>query len=115
MGNNAQCNVTEIVIVKIKIHDGVVRTLSNLRHVPKLKRNLIPLGTLKSKGCKYSAEGGVVKVSKGSRILLKGLRQGSLYILQVSTTTDYMKKGSQKLSPKVKFKYHLSSTGIRVT
>ena len=75
MGNNAQCKVTGIGTVKIKTHDGVVRTLSNVRHVPDLKRNLISLGTLESKGCKHSAEGGVLKVSKGSRILLKGLRQ----------------------------------------
>jgi len=66
MANNAQCNVTGIGTVKIKTHDGVVRTLSNVRHVPDLKRNLILLGTLESKGCKYSAEGGVLKVSKGS-------------------------------------------------
>jgi len=81
MGNNAQCNVTGIGIVKIKTHDSVATTLSNVRHVPDLKRNLISLGTLESKGCKYSAEGEVLKVSKGSRILLKGLRHGSLYVL----------------------------------
>jgi len=73
MGNNAQCNVTGIGTVKFKTHDGVVRTLSNVRHVPDLKRNLISLGTLESKGCKYSAESGVLKVSNGSRILLKCL------------------------------------------
>jgi len=72
MGNNAQCNVTGVGTVRIKTHDGVVRTLSNVRHIPDLKRNIISLGTLESKG--YSAEGGVLKVSKGSRILLKGLR-----------------------------------------
>ena len=92
MGNNAQCKETGIGTVKIKTHDGVVRTLSNVRHVPDLKRNLISLGTLESKGCKYSAEGGVLKVSKGSRLLLKGLRQGDLYVLQASITTGYMKK-----------------------
>jgi len=114
MGNNTQCNVTEIGTVKIKTHDGAVKTLSNVCHVPDLKRNLISLGTLQSKGWKYSAEGGVLKVSKGSRILLKGLRQESLYVLQAFTTTDYMKKGSYKSFPKAKFKYHLNSNGARI-
>ena len=112
MGNNAQCNVIGIGTVKIKTHDGVLRTLSNVRHVPDLKRNLISLGTLESKGCKYSAEGGVLKVSKGTRILLKGLRQGGLYVLQASTTTGYMKKGSYKSSPRAKFKHCLDLVGI---
>ena len=94
MGNNAQCKVTGIGTVKIKTHDGVVRTLSNVCHVPDLKPNLISLGTLESKGCKYSAKAGILKVSKGSRILLKGLRQGGLHVLQASTTAGYMKKRS---------------------
>ena len=71
MDINALCNVTGIGTVKTKTHDGVVRTLSNVRHVPDLKRNLISLDTLESKWCKYSAEDGVLKVSKDSRILLK--------------------------------------------
>jgi len=92
MGNYAQYKVTGIDTVKIKTHDGVVRILSNVRYVPDLKRNLVSLGTLESKGCKYSTEGGVLKVSKDSRILLKGLRHGSLYVLQASTTISYMNK-----------------------
>ena len=112
MGNNAQCNVIGIGTVKIKTHDGVLRTLSNAHHVPDLKRNLISLGTLESKRCKYSAEGGVLKVSKGSWILLKGLRHGSLYVLQASTTTGYTKKGSYKSSPRAKFKHCLDLVSI---
>ena len=50
MDNDAQCNVTEIGTVKIKTHDGVVRTLSNVRHVSNLKRDLISLGTLNPRG-----------------------------------------------------------------
>jgi len=110
--NNAQCKVTRIGTVKIKTHDGVVRTLSNVRHVPDLKHNLISLRTLESKGCKYSAKGGVIMVSKGSRILLKGLRCGRLYVLKASTTTGYMKEGSYKSSPRAKFKHCLDLVGI---
>jgi len=66
VGNNAQSNVTGIGTIKIKTDDGVVRTLSNVRHVPNLKRNLISLDTLESKRCKYSTKGGVLKVSKGT-------------------------------------------------
>ena len=87
IGNNVKCNVAGVGTIKIKTHNGVIRSLSNVRHVPNLKCNLISLSTLESKGCKYSTEGGVLKVSKGSRTVLKGLRYGSLYILQGSTMT----------------------------
>ena len=46
VGNNVQRNEARIGAVKIKTHDGVVKTLSNGRRVPDLKRNLISLGTL---------------------------------------------------------------------
>ena len=92
MGNSAQYNIARIDSVKIKTYDGVVRTLSNVRHVSDSKCNPISLGTLESKGCKCLAEDGVLKVSKGTRILLKGLRKRSLYVLQgftMASTTTY--------------------------
>lgn len=86
MGNDAQCKVVGLGTVQIKTHDGITRTLTGVRHVPGLKRNLISLGTLESLGCKYSAEGGVLKVSKGALVLLKANRSGgSLYTLHGST------------------------------
>ncbi|OIT19619.1 hypothetical protein A4A49_57844, partial [Nicotiana attenuata] len=69
------------------IHDGVVRTLTDIRHVPDLKKNLISLGTLESLGCKYIGEGRVLKVSHGSLVIMKARRYGTLYTLLVSTVT----------------------------
>ena len=87
MGNDAQCNVVGIDTIRIKTLDGIVRTLSNVQHIPDLKRNRISFGTVEANGCKYSAEGGVLKISKGAIILKKGERRGSLYILEGSTVT----------------------------
>ncbi|KAL6493219.1 hypothetical protein OROGR_032978 [Orobanche gracilis] len=87
MGNDAQCKVAGIGTIQIKTHDDIVRTFSNVRYVPDLKRNLISLGTLESLGCRYSAKGGVLKVSKGALVLLKANRVGSLYVLQGSVVT----------------------------
>ena len=87
MGNDTQCKIAGIGTIQIKTHNGVVRTLSKVRFIPDLKRNLISLGTLESLGCRYSAEGGVLKVSKGALVLMKANRVGSLYILQGSVVT----------------------------
>ncbi|KAG8498774.1 hypothetical protein CXB51_005214 [Gossypium anomalum] len=62
MGNNTLCKIAGVGTIKVKMFDGVVRTLSDIRHVPELKRNLISLSTLDSKGCRYTAE------SRGSTV-----------------------------------------------
>ncbi|GJW75669.1 hypothetical protein Tco_0135039 [Tanacetum coccineum] len=55
------------------MHDGVVRTLTDVRHVPDLKKNLISLGVLDSKGFKYTSENGVLRVSKGDLVVMKAM------------------------------------------
>ena len=49
MGNDAPCKIVGIGSVKIKMYDGVVRTLTEVRHVPELKKNLISLSILDAK------------------------------------------------------------------
>ena len=72
MGNNASCKVAGIGIVHIRMFDGVVHTIGDVRHVPDLKRNLISLSTLNSKRYKYTGEGGVLKISKGALVVMNG-------------------------------------------
>lgn len=79
MGDNASCKTVGIGTVKIKIHDGLVRTLTKVRHVPELTKNLISLGALDSLGCQYGAESGVLKVTKGALVVIKGQKVGNLY------------------------------------
>jgi transposase InsO family protein len=51
-----------------------------------MMRNLISLSTLDLKGYKYSDEGGVMKISKGSLVVMKGnLKSANLYLLQGTT------------------------------
>ena len=87
MGNNVACKVVGIGTMRIKMHDGIVRTLTEVRHVPELRKNLISLGSLDAIGCCYKAGGGVIRVTKGSLVVMKGLKQHSLYVLQGSTVT----------------------------
>ncbi|KAG8478589.1 hypothetical protein CXB51_028432 [Gossypium anomalum] len=85
--------------IKVKMFDGVVRTLSDVLHVPELKRNLISLSTLDSKGYRHTAESGVLKISKGSLVVMKGQRKiAKLYVLQGSTVTGDAAVASSSLS-----------------
>ena len=58
MGNDASCKVAGIGNIKIKMFDGVVRTLCDVRHVLDLRKNLISLGTLDCNGFSYKSTSG---------------------------------------------------------
>ena len=91
MVNNASCKVEGIGIVRIKMFDGVVHTLGDVRHVPDLKRNLISLSTLDAKEYKYIGEGEVLKISKGALVVMKGHQKTTmLYVLQVPLLHDML-------------------------
>ena len=99
MGNNASCKATGIRTIRIKIFDGVVRALGDVRHVPDLKMNLISLSTPDAKGNKYTGEGGVLKISKRTLVVMKGHQKTSmLYVLQGSTITGDATIASRSLS-----------------
>ena len=99
MGNNVSCKVASIGTVRIKMFDRVVRTLGDVRHVPDLKRNLISLSTLDTRGYKYTGEGGVLKISKGALIVMKGHQKTTmLYVLQGSTVIGDVVVASRSLS-----------------
>jgi hypothetical protein len=86
MGDNTPCEVIGIGSVKIRTHDGMTCTLTDVRHVLTMFRNLISLSTLDNLGYKYFASGGVLKVSKGSLIVMKGvMKSANLYILSGDT------------------------------
>jgi len=72
--------------VKIKFHDGKIRKLMGVRHIPNLSKNLISLGFLEEKGCKFQSDGGVLRVSKRALTIMRGKR--NLYFLQGSTVTS---------------------------
>jgi hypothetical protein len=86
MGNGAHCKITSIGNIRIKMFDGVVRTLCDVRHVPEVENNLISLGTLDSNGYGYKSIGGVMKVTKGAMVVMKGQKNSkNIYKLLGST------------------------------
>ncbi|KAK2966230.1 hypothetical protein RJ640_008213 [Escallonia rubra] len=77
--------VNGIGAIKIKMFDGIVRTLGDVRYIPDLKKNLISLGTLDSIDCSISLKSGVMKVSKGAMVIMKGQKTENLYKLVGNT------------------------------
>ncbi|KAH9684927.1 hypothetical protein KPL70_013734 [Citrus sinensis] len=85
MGNNFICKVVGIGTVSLKMFDGVVREITQVRHVPDLKRNLISVGMLDQMGCIVKAEKGVLRVIKGSMVIMKGNKNNGLYVMNGQT------------------------------
>uniref|UniRef100_A0A2N9FLA5 CCHC-type domain-containing protein n=1 Tax=Fagus sylvatica TaxID=28930 RepID=A0A2N9FLA5_FAGSY len=89
MGNDATCTIIGMGTIKIKMSDGVVRTLEKVRHIPDMRKNLISLGTLDSKGYSYKSENGIMKVSKGAMVVMTGQKISSnVYKLLGNTILD---------------------------
>jgi hypothetical protein len=63
IGDESPLEISGIGSIQIKAHDGTFKNLTNVRYVPKMKRNLISLVTLEAMGFKFSADNGVLKVS----------------------------------------------------
>ena len=88
----------------MKMFDGMVRTLTDVRYVSDLKKNLISLATLDKIRCRITCEGRVMKIARGSLVVMKGKLNGSLYALEGSTilgstniSTDTMSDHDTKL------------------
>lgn len=75
MGNNAVCKIVGIGNVNLKLHDGTIRELREVRYVPELKRNLISLGMLDQMGLNIKLESGDLRISNGDGVVMKGYKR----------------------------------------
>ena len=87
IGNHTACKIIGIGTVKIKMFDGAVRTLTDVRHVPTWRKSLISLDTLDENGYSYSGSNGLIKVKKSTLVMIKGEKIGLLYKLIRKTIT----------------------------
>ncbi|KAH0669113.1 hypothetical protein KY285_023271 [Solanum tuberosum] len=120
MGNNATYKIIGIGSVRVRCHDGIVRTITEVHHVPDLKKNLISLGTLDKQGYKYMSEGGTKKVTKGSLVMLKAKLEDGLYTLAGNIIIGSFNASTVQLSndDKEKLWYmrlgHMSARGLEM-
>ena len=61
-----------------------MKTLTKVRHVPELRKNLIFMGVLDVVGYNFVVQGGGMKVSKVILAVMKEIRIGNLYKLEGS-------------------------------
>ena len=78
LGDNEPCQKKGKI--KIKLHNGNHWLLHEVRHVPRLSRNLISVGQLSNEGCVVTFNDKNWKVSKGSLVVAKVVKVGTLYL-----------------------------------
>ena len=56
VGNDNPCHIVGVGSVKIRTHDDMARTLTEVKHISSMAINLISLSTLACDGYKYVGE-----------------------------------------------------------
>ena len=89
MGNDHALEITGIGTIKIKMFDGTIRTIEEVRHVKGLKKNLLSLGQIGSHGYKTHAENIIMKIVKDMVVLMKAEKIGTnLFMLKGETLQE---------------------------
>ncbi|KAH9686470.1 hypothetical protein KPL70_014355 [Citrus sinensis] len=70
MENDQPCHTMGIGIVRLKLFDGIVRELKEVRYILVLKKNLIFMGALEAKGYKVTIENSTIKFTYGAMVIL---------------------------------------------
>lgn len=94
LADGSTCEIKGIGIVKIKMFDGIVRSLNGVRYVPKLRKNLISIGRLASEGYRCSVVGGAMNIKIGRVVRMKGELRVGIYRL-ISTWPE--RTGTSKI------------------
>jgi len=87
-GDGHRYHIERIGTIRIKLTIEMVRELKNVRYISQLKKNLIVVRSLETKGLRETLGEGVLKMSNGSLIILKDIQRNNLYYLKSSVVTE---------------------------
>ena len=74
--------------IHIKLSNEMVRELKDVRYVSQLKKNLISVKALEAQCLRETLREGVLNMSNGSLVVLKGIRRNNLYYLKGREVTE---------------------------
>jgi hypothetical protein len=118
MGNDISCKVVGNGSIQIKMFDGTVKILTDVIHVPELRKSLISLGVLDTGGYKSIVQGGVMKVYKGILLVMKAKKVGNMFMLEGRTESDHATIVSENDNDSVRLWHqrlgHMSERGLKV-
>ncbi|CAH9093721.1 unnamed protein product [Cuscuta epithymum] len=114
MGNQDRSKIVGIGDIVLTTSTGCKLVLKDVRHVPAMRLNLISAGKLDDAGLMNYFGEGKWKLTKGSLVMARGKKEGSLYVMQaklckgeVNITTDDMEVWHKRLG-------HISEKGLHI-
>ncbi|GJV59027.1 hypothetical protein Tco_1465127 [Tanacetum coccineum] len=97
LGDSREFRVRGTSKIQVHMRGGSSFVLDNVSYVPKLRRNLISLGTLKEEGFTMKMQSGKIKVIMGSLVVLSGTRWANcIYTLDGQAMTRKTLKGRKQ-------------------
>uniref|UniRef100_A0A803PS03 Retrovirus-related Pol polyprotein from transposon TNT 1-94 n=1 Tax=Cannabis sativa TaxID=3483 RepID=A0A803PS03_CANSA len=87
LGNNKACKIIGTGTVNMKMHDGIIRSVQNVRYVPDLKRNLLSIGKFDNHGYTVKIDKGTLNISRGSLVVVRGRLKNGLYYMVGTAVT----------------------------
>ena len=82
MVDGLACKIIDTGKINVTCGNGMVRALKEVRYVSEVRYNLISIRMLDEEGRMLQVQQGVVTVSQGDMIILKGEKCGGLYKLK---------------------------------
>ena len=82
--DGSSCEIKGNEMVSMKLHDGTVKKLDEIRYILSFKKNLILLSGLNSTGFRWKAGGRILKVMHDSRVVIRGRKYGGHYLMMRS-------------------------------
>eukprot|EP00253_Pinus_taeda_P027941 PITA_27941 len=118
MGNDVTCNIVGIGSIQLQMFDGTTKILTDVRHVPELRKNVISLVALDTNGYKTVIQGGVMKIYKGILLVMKSKKVGNLFQLEGRTRSDHVSTVSEHDSRSIRLWHqrlgHMSERGLKI-
>jgi len=84
MGDDHLCNMKEVGTTLIKMFNEMVKEFEEVRYVPQLKKS-ISVGALEVFNLEISGRDDVLKMLRGSMVVMKDDRHNNLYYLKGNT------------------------------
>lgn len=117
LGDNFACNIEGMGTMRLALNNGQELLLKDVRFVPGIKKSLLSVGQLDAQGFTTVFAGGSWKLLKGSMLVTKGSKTGTLYYLRckalpgkflaVAEISSHLELWHKRLS-------HISQKGIDV-
>ncbi|KAE8713996.1 hypothetical protein F3Y22_tig00110202pilonHSYRG00134 [Hibiscus syriacus] len=87
--NDHALEIVGVGTIKLKMYDGTIKVVRDVRHLKGLKKNLLSYGLLDNNASKIETRKGIIKVFRGALVVLKGENiAANLYMLKGETLLE---------------------------